>query len=63
MFSVAVDQMLLLLSFMMNICSKFDLMWVMIFFYCGRQMLVLLSLKQIRLRCFSVLVVFGFGFF
>lgn len=52
MFCVAMDQMLLLLSFMINICWKFDLVWVMIFFYCRREMLVLLSLKQIRLCCF-----------
>lgn len=52
MIFVAMDQMLLLLSFMINICWKFDLVWIMIFSYCRRQMLVLLSLKQIRLRCF-----------
>lgn len=53
MFSVAVDLMLLLLSFMIiNICWRFDLVWIMIFFCYGRQVLVLLSLKQIPLCCF-----------
>lgn len=32
MVSVVMDQMLLLLSFRIKICSKLDLVWIMIFF-------------------------------